>query len=44
MKKKSLLTGEVGAILVNELEIQDIDTINDWSLAELKYKLKKNEI
>ena len=44
MKSKSLLDGKVGAVIMNELETQDIDTITDWKLTELKYKLKNNEI
>ena len=30
------------AIILNELEAQDIDTETDWSLAEMKYKLKNS--
>ena len=29
-------------IILNELEVQDIDTETDWILAEMKYKLKNN--
>jgi len=29
-------------IILNELEVQDIDTETDWVLAEMKYKLKNN--
>lgn len=45
MKTESLLNsnGEflqnAGAIIMDELKIQDIDTETDWKLAELKYKL-----
>jgi len=37
-KNKSLLNGNVGAIKLNELEVQDIDYPSDWKLAELKYQ------
>ncbi|MEJ8756749.1 pseudaminic acid cytidylyltransferase [Pontibacter sp. H259] len=34
-----LFTDNTGAIELQELEVQDIDTETDWKLAELKYKL-----
>ena len=39
MKQKKLFTENSGAIILNELQVQDIDTENDWLLAEMKYKL-----
>ena len=30
-------------IFMNELEVQDIDTITDWKIAEIKYKLMQNK-
>ena len=35
----SLFTENSGAVLFDELYVQDIDTIQDWRLAELKYQL-----
>lgn len=35
----SLFTANTKSILLNELEVQDIDNISDWKLAELKYEL-----
>lgn len=32
-----------GGFEISELETQDIDNIQDWKLAEIKYKLLKNE-
>jgi N-acylneuraminate cytidylyltransferase len=29
--------------IINENEIQDIDTLDDWKMAELKYKLLKGQ-
>ena len=43
LKAKSLWTNNTGALIVDELEAQDIDTLTDWKLAELKFKLS-NEI
>jgi len=37
---KKLFTSNTGAIIVDENEAQDIDTLIDWKMAELKYKLK----
>lgn len=37
-KNKSLLNGNVGAIIMDEIEVHDIDNPSDWHLAELKYK------
>ena len=36
---KKLFTKKSGAIVISELEAQDIDTETDWKLAEIKYKL-----
>lgn len=36
---KKLFSENSGAIIISELESQDIDTETDWKLAEIKYKL-----
>lgn len=41
IKNKTLLNGNVGALKLKELEVQDIDNPEDWKLAELKYKTFK---
>jgi N-acylneuraminate cytidylyltransferase len=41
---KSLRTQDTFAIEIDELHAHDIDTENDWVLAEIKYKLFSNEI
>jgi pseudaminic acid cytidylyltransferase len=33
------ITNETGAIVLDDLQSQDIDTITDWKIAELKFKL-----
>lgn len=40
LEKKEIWTDNTGLIALNELEVQDIDNIYDWKLAELKYQLK----
>lgn len=37
-KKKSLFTDNSYAIVLSNMEVQDIDTLDDWHLAELKYQ------
>lgn len=39
IKKRKLWTDNTGCILINEMEGQDIDSLEDWNLAELKYQL-----
>jgi|SaaInlStandDraft_1057018.scaffolds.fasta_scaffold42295_2 pseudaminic acid cytidylyltransferase len=38
-KENKLFTKNSGAIVISELEAQDIDTETDWKLAEIKFKL-----
>lgn len=40
---KKLVTKNTGAIVIDELEMQDIDNEVDWKLAELKYQLMLNK-
>ncbi|CAN1543355.1 NeuA CMP-N-acetylneuraminic acid synthetase [Flavobacteriaceae bacterium] len=44
MVNKSLRTQDTFAIEIDELHAHDIDTENDWILAELKFKLFPNEV
>lgn len=37
--QKTLFTKNAGAIILSETEAQDIDTEEDWKIAEIKYKL-----
>lgn len=39
MAKKALLTDNTGAIILNEMDCHDIDTDDDWNVAEFKYFL-----
>lgn len=41
-KEKKLFTRHSGYIVLNNLEVQDIDSDTDWDLAELKYQLINN--
>jgi len=42
-KEQKMFTDNSGAIVISELHAQDIDTENDWKLAEIKYKLMLND-
>ena len=39
LKEKKVFTQNSGSVIVNEMQVQDIDSETDWQLAELKYKL-----
>ena len=39
LQQGTLTSGKIGAIIVPEDRVQDIDTETDWKLAEMKYKL-----
>ncbi|MGV8878712.1 MAG: pseudaminic acid cytidylyltransferase [Sphingobacteriaceae bacterium] len=34
-----ILTDDVSSVILNEVEVQDIDTLTDWNLAELKFRI-----
>lgn len=38
-KNRSLLDSKKGGVIISELDAQDIDTFDDWMLAEMKYKI-----
>jgi pseudaminic acid cytidylyltransferase len=40
VEKGSVITDHTGAVIISEMEAQDIDNETDWELAELKYKLR----
>jgi len=42
-REKKLWMKSSGAIILSEMDAQDIDTESDWKIAELKYKMKNND-
>ena len=42
LNEKKLWTANTGAVILNEMEAQDIDTMEDWRIAEFKYKMMLN--
>lgn len=43
MQQKSLFCKKGGALVIPEMEVQDIDTIEDWEVAELKFRIRNDE-
>jgi N-acylneuraminate cytidylyltransferase len=39
LKEKRMFMDNSGAIIIPESEVQDIDTEEDWKIAEMKYKI-----
>ncbi|GGG80083.1 pseudaminic acid cytidylyltransferase [Parapedobacter pyrenivorans] len=44
LQLNSIMTNNSGSIHISELEAQDIDTLVDWNMAELKYSLMHERI
>lgn len=44
LANQQLFTGNTGAIILDELQVQDIDNETDWKIAELKYSLVTKSI
>lgn len=42
LKNKTILSNKTGAIVLSEMEVQDIDTLLDWNLTEFKYKILRD--
>ncbi|MCX6210772.1 MAG: pseudaminic acid cytidylyltransferase [Bacteroidetes bacterium] len=43
-KEQKLFTSNSGAIILDETEVQDIDNLTDWKMAELKYKMMNENL
>lgn len=41
-RNRKLMVGNILPLTVSELEVQDIDNMTDWEIAEMKYRLMKN--
>lgn len=44
LKNKNIFGINKGAIILDELEVQDIDNLKDWDIAEFKYEYRKRRI
>ena len=40
---RRLMLGNILPMIVSELEVQDIDNLTDWEIAEIKYRLMQEE-
>jgi len=43
LELKQLWTENTGTIVLDEMTVQDIDTLDDWEMAELKYQLRNTQ-
>jgi pseudaminic acid cytidylyltransferase len=43
VKTKKIFAPNAGAIIISDLEVQDIDTEEDWAIAEIKFQILKNK-
>lgn len=43
LQEKTVWCKRTAPLILSELEVQDLDTITDWQLAEMKYQLLKKE-
>lgn len=43
LEEKTLVPSDTLGYIIDEIQCQDIDTEEDWKLAELKYKILRNE-
>lgn len=42
-RNKKLMTGDILPYVVSELEVQDIDNLTDWEIAEMKFRFMKGQ-
>ena len=42
-RNRKLMTGNILPLVVSEMEVQDIDNMADWEIAELKYRLMRQK-
>lgn len=38
LKTKKITSGRIAPLVMSDLEVQDIDTLEDWAIAEMKYE------
>lgn len=43
LREKQIFMQRVGAVELKEMQVQDIDTEDDWKMAELKYKILEQQ-
>ena len=44
LKKGSLVTNNTGSLVIDEIQAQDIDSEEDWEIAEFKYKFLQDKL
>jgi len=43
-RTKNIMRGNILPLVVSELEVQDIDNLTDWQIAEIKYQLMREKM
>ncbi len=43
LKEESMVLARTAPLIMDEMEVQDIDTVEDWKIAEMKYRLLGSE-
>ena len=43
-KNKKLMLGNILPFEISEMEVQDIDTVTDWEIAEMKYQILRGNV
>ena len=44
LNKQPMFAGRAGSFVIDEMEAQDIDTLTDWRLAELKMQARRETL
>ena len=42
-RNRKLMLGDILPYVISEMEVQDIDTLTDWEIAEMKYRILKEK-
>ncbi|MBR6666089.1 MAG: pseudaminic acid cytidylyltransferase [Lachnospiraceae bacterium] len=43
-KNRKLMLGDILPLVISEMEVQDIDTLTDWEIAEMKYQILRGKL
>ncbi len=43
-KNRRLMTGNILPLILSDMEVQDIDSLTDWEIAEIKYRRMHSEV
>ena len=43
-KNRKLMLGDILPLVISEIDVQDIDTLTDWEIAEMKYQILRGKL